>query len=156
VGSLGVRGSTCAAFYWHQHEKTKRGMLGDWFSTGDRYSRDEEGFYVYEGRADDMLKIGGLWVSPVEMEDHLLAHENVVTAGVVGYSHDERSRVAAFIVRTEEGPADEKLTAILQNWCKERMRRYEYPHIVRYVEELPATANGKVQRFRLREMAGDL
>jgi len=152
IGSLEVSGDSCAAFYWHQHEKTKRSMRGDWFSSGDRFRRNEDGSYVYEGRADDMLKVGGLWVSPVDMENQLVAHERVSAAGVVGISQDDTSRIAAFVIREPGGPSDDELADELRAWCKERMRRYEYPHVVHFVEDLPRTVTGKVQRFRLREL----
>jgi benzoate-CoA ligase family protein len=155
VGNLEVRGDSCAAFYWHQHEKTKAAMKGDWFTTGDRYRRTEDGVYVYEGRADDMLKIGGLWVSPVDMENAIMEHPLVDGVGVVGVTVDEVSRVAAYIIRRDGDPAaDEELADELRALCKARLRRYEYPHVVRFVDDLPRTVNGKVQRFRLRELAG--
>jgi benzoate-CoA ligase family protein len=156
AGNLEVRGDSCAALYWHQHEKTKRSMRGDWFFTGDRFRRTAEGNYVYEGRVDDMLKVGGLWVSPVEMENQLTAHELVRAVGVVGITQDGASRIAAFVIRDPEGLSDDELAAALRAWCKERMRRYEYPHVVRFVEDLPRTVNGKVQRFQLRQLVDDL
>jgi len=154
VGNLEVRGDSCAAFYWHQHEKTKASMKGDWFTTGDRYRRTEDGVYVYEGRADDMLKIGGLWVSPVDMENAIMEHPLVDGVGVVGVTVDEVSRVAAYIIRRDGDPTDDELADELRALCKERLRRYEYPHVVRFVGDLPRTVNGKVQRFRLRELGG--
>ncbi len=154
VGNLEVRGDSCAAFYWHQHEKTKASMKGDWFTTGDRYRRTEDGVYVYEGRADDMLKIGGLWVSPVDMENAIMEHPLVDGVGVVGVTVDEVSRVAAYIIRRDGDPTDDELAEELRALCKQRLRRYEYPHVVRFVGDLPRTVNGKVQRFRLRELAG--
>jgi benzoate-CoA ligase family protein len=154
VGNLEVRGDSCAAFYWHQHEKTKASMRGDWFTTGDRYRRTADGVYVYEGRTDDMLKIGGLWVSPVDMENALMEHPRVLGVGVVGVTVDEVSRVAAYVIREPGGPSDDALADELRAWCKGRLRRYEYPHVVRFADDLPRTVNGKVQRFRLRELAG--
>jgi benzoate-CoA ligase family protein len=153
VGELEVRGDSCAAFYWHQHEKTKSCMRGDWFSTGDRYERREDGAYVYVGRMDDMLKVGGLWVSPIDMEHVLLQHPRVRGVGVVGITLEDASRVAAYVEC--EGEGDEALADELRAWCKERMRRYEYPHVVEFVDELPRTLTGKVQRFRLRERAAE-
>jgi benzoate-CoA ligase family protein len=153
VGHLEVRGDSCAAFYWHQHEKTKTSMRGEWFATGDRYRRTADGIYVYEGRVDDMLKIGGLWVSPVDMENAIMEHPLVDGVGVVGMTVDEVSRVAAYVIRRDGEPTDEELADELRTLCKERLRRYEYPHVVRFVDDLPRTVNGKVQRFRLRELA---
>jgi benzoate-CoA ligase family protein len=154
VGNLEVRGDSCAAFYWHQHQKTKAAMKGDWFTTGDRYRRTDDGVYVYEGRADDMLKIGGLWVSPVDMENAIMEHPLVDGVGVVGVTVDDVSRVAAYIIRRDGDPTDDQLADELRALCKERLRRYEYPHVVQFVDDLPRTVNGKVQRFRLRELAG--
>jgi benzoate-CoA ligase family protein len=151
VGGLEVRGDSCAAYYWHQHEKTKSCMRGDWFATGDRYERRADGAYVYVGRMDDMLKVGGLWVSPMDMEHVLLEHPRVRGAGVVGVTLDDASRIAAYVEC--EGGGDEALAEELRSWCKERLRRYEYPHVVEFVDELPRTLTGKVQRFRLREMS---
>jgi benzoate-CoA ligase family protein len=153
VGNLEVRGDSCAAFYWHQHEKTKSAMKGDWFTTGDRYRRTAGDVYVYEGRADDMLKIGGLWVSPVDMENAIMEHPLVQAVGVVGVTIDEVSRVAAYVIRGDGETTDDALAEELRAWCKDRLRRYEYPHVVRFVDDLPRTVNGKVQRFRLRELA---
>jgi benzoate-CoA ligase family protein len=151
VGALEVRGDSCAAFYWHQHEKSKSSMKGEWFATGDRYERTADGAYAYVGRMDDMLKVGGLWVSPIDMEHVLMQHPRVLGVGVVGISVQDASRVAAYVECDGEG--DEALADELREWCKTRMRRYEYPHVVEFVSELPRTLTGKVQRFRLREMS---
>jgi benzoate-CoA ligase family protein len=152
IGVLQVRGDSCAACYWHQHEKTKMSMLGEWFATGDRYERTAEGTYSYVGRVDDMLKVGGLWVSPVDMEQVLMEHPRVGGVGVVGVTLDDASRIAAYVECTDE-PGTDALADELRAWCKARLRRYEYPHIVTFVDDLPRTLTGKVQRFRLRELA---
>lgn len=154
VGALQVCGDSCAAFYWHQHEKTKASMLGSWFATGDRYERHDDGSYSYVGRVDDMLKVGGLWVSPIDMEHVLMQHPRVEGVGVVGVTAGDVSRVAAYVECV--GEVDDGLADELRAWCKERLRRYEYPHIVTFVEGLPRTLTGKVQRFRLREWADNL
>jgi benzoate-CoA ligase family protein len=152
VGVLQVKGDSCAAYYWHQHEKSKQCMLGEWFHSGDRYERREDGAYVYVGRADDMLKVGGLWVSPIDMEHVLMQHPRVAGVGVVGVEIHGTGRVAAYVECAGES-GDDALAEELRAWCKERMRRYEYPHLVRFVGQLPRTLTGKVQRFRLREWA---
>jgi benzoate-CoA ligase len=149
VGVLEVRGDSCAAYYWHQHEKTKNCMRGDWFSTGDRYERRADGAYVYVGRNDDMVKVGGLWVSPIDMENVLISHPRVLGVGVVGVTVDGMSRLAAYVEC--DGPGDDALADELRALCKEELRRYEFPHVVTFVDSLPRTLNGKVQRFRLRE-----
>jgi len=153
VGHLEVRGDSCAAFYWHQHEKTKSCLRGDWFCTGDRYRRTAEGLYAYEGRTDDMLKVHGLWVSPVDMENVLLEHAAVKSAGVVGIMIDGESAIAAYVILADGYAGDASLSDELRTWCKSRLRRYEYPRVITYVDELPLTLTGKVQRFRLREQA---
>ncbi len=153
IGALFVRGDSCAAFYWHQHEKTKASMQGEWFATGDRYQRAQDGTYAYVGRVDDMLKVGGLWVSPVDMEHALMEHPRVAGIGVVGVRVDDASRIAAFVQCAGDEPGDAALADELRTWCKARMRRYEYPHVVHFVDDLPRTLTGKVQRFRLREWA---
>jgi len=152
TGALQVRGDSCAAYYWHQHEKTKVSMLGEWFASGDRYERSADGTYTYVGRVDDMLKVGGLWVSPVDMEHALMEHPRVRGVGVVGITMQDTTRIAAYVECAGE-PGDDALADELRAWCKQRLRRYEYPHLVRFVDELPRTLTGKVQRFRLREWA---
>jgi benzoate-CoA ligase family protein len=151
VGGLEVRGDSCAALYWHQHEKSKRSIKGEWFVTGDRYERRADGVYAYVGRVDDMLKVGGLWVSPVDMEHVLLEHPGVAGVGVIGIRIDDTSRIAAVVECADGVSGSDELAEELRGWCKTRMRRYEYPHVVRFVPELPRTLTGKVQRFRLRE-----
>jgi benzoate-CoA ligase len=151
VGGLEVRGDSCAAYYWHQHEKTKACMRGDWFASGDRFERRDDDAYVYVGRMDDMLKVGGLWVSPIDMENVLFQHPRVRAVGVIGVTIEDASRIAAYVEC--EGDGDDALADELRAWCKDRMRRYEYPHVVEFVDELPRTLTGKVQRFRLRELA---
>ncbi len=153
VGIMEVRGSSRAAFYWHQSEKTKRTMRGEWFVTGDRFTRRADGAYAYVGRADDMLKIGGLWVSPVDMEQTLLEHPAVADVGVVAVSLDDYTRLVAFVKCAADASADDQLRDSLRSWCRARMREYEYPHVIRFVDELPRTLNGKPQRFKLRELA---
>jgi benzoate-CoA ligase family protein len=152
LGTLEVRGGSRAAYYWHHRERTARSMRGEWFVTGDRFRRNQDGTYVYIGRTDDMLRVGGLWVSPIDMERVLLEHPAVSGAGVVGVSIDGYTRVAAFVKCSAEATADDQLSSSLRSWCKERMREYEYPHVIRFVEGLPQTLNGKPQRFKLREI----
>ena len=98
VGNLHVRGDSALAYYWHQHEKTKAAINGEWFFTGDRYRVNENGDYVYEGRADDMIKIGGLWASPIEIENVLVEHPRVLEAAAVGVDADYTTRVKAFVI----------------------------------------------------------
>jgi benzoate-CoA ligase len=127
-------------------------MLGEWFATGDRYERLEDGSYAYVGRVDDMIKGGGLWCSPIDMEHVLSEHPRVAGVGVVGVRVGGTGRIAAYVVCAGE-PGDAELADELRSWCKQRMRGYEYPHLVTFIEDLPLTLTGKVQRFRLREWA---
>ncbi|HTA36648.1 MAG TPA: phosphopantetheine-binding protein, partial [Solirubrobacteraceae bacterium] len=152
VGALEVRGDSRAAFYWHQDERSRQAMRGAWFATGDRFERREDGCFAYVGRTDEMLKIGGLWVSPIDMEQVLAEHPAVAAAGVVGFTIDAYSRIAAFVVCAEGVTPDEQLGEKLREWCKQRMREHEYPHAVRFLDELPRTLTGKPRRFLLREL----
>ncbi|MGH2946098.1 MAG: benzoate-CoA ligase family protein [Solirubrobacteraceae bacterium] len=152
IGDLYVKGDSALAYYWHQQEKTRRALRGEWFFSGDRYRQTEEGVYVYEGRADDMIKVGGLWASPIEIENVLVEHPRVLEAAAVGVEADYTTRIKAFIVcRGEEGDR-EQLAHELQAWCKDRLRRYEFPQFVTFLDELPKTPTGKIQRYKLREM----
>jgi benzoate-CoA ligase family protein len=152
VGNLYVRGDSALAYYWHQHEKTKAALHGDLFFTGDRYRETDDGYFVYEGRADDMIKIGGLWASPIEIENVLVEHPRVLEAAAIGIDADYTTRVKAFVVCRGDAGTDD-LVADLQEWCKSRLRRYEYPHFIAFVDELPKTPTGKIQRYKLREPA---
>lgn len=155
AGYLSVKGDSAAAYYWRNHEKTKETMQGEWLFAGDWYRVDEDGFYWYEGRSDDMIKVSGLWVSPVEVEDTLGNHEAVMEAAAVGISVDELTRVKAFVVLRDGYEASDELVEELQVWCKERLKRYQYPHLVEFTEDLPKTVTGKIQRFKLREPGGE-
>ena len=151
AGYLSVKGDSAAAYYWRNHEKTKETMKGEWLFAGDWYRVDEDGFYWYEGRSDDMIKVSGLWVSPVEVENALGEHDAVVEAAAVGVPVDGLTRVKAFVVLREGHEGSEDLVEELQDWCKDKLKRYQYPHLVEFIEELPKTVTGKIQRFKLRE-----
>jgi benzoate-CoA ligase len=151
AGDLLVRGDSCAAYYWHQHEKTKNCMRGDWFFTGDRYAETDEGNFVYQGRADDMIKVGGLWVAPADVEACLVNHPAISEAAVIGVTVDDVSRIKAFVIVRESDVDRDALADELRTWCKDNLRRYEYPHIVEFVDDFPRTPTGKIQRFKLRE-----
>jgi len=151
TGNLYVRGDSALACYWRQHEKTKQTVIGDWVYTGDRYRQDTEGYWWYQGRVDDMLKVGGLWVSPVEIEAVLVEHPAVFECAVVQVLVEGLTRIKAVVVA--KGAEEARLTPELQEWCKQRLRRYEYPHVVEYVDELPKTTTGKIQRYKLRDSA---
>ncbi|HEV8624647.1 MAG TPA: benzoate-CoA ligase family protein [Acidimicrobiia bacterium] len=155
VGELLVKGDSALSGYWHHRDRTRRTLIGEYFATGDRYRCDEDGFYWYEGRADDMIKVGGLWVSPIEIENVLMEHPAVLEAGVVGVEVEGFMKIRAHVIPAagftlaNEGEA---LVTQLQEMCKERLQRYQYPHIVRFEEELPKTMTGKIQRYVLRSL----
>ena len=151
AGDLYVKGDSALALYWAQHEKSKRSILGDWFFSGDRYRVDEDGYYWYEGRSDDMIKVSGLWVSPIEIESVLLEHKAVAESAVVGISVDGFTRIKAFVIARQDAVTGDALVAELQEHCKSRLQRFQYPHMIEFVPELPKTVTGKIQRYKLRE-----
>jgi candicidin polyketide synthase FscB len=150
LGALEVRGASCAAFYWHEHEKARLRTHAGWYATGDRFERRVDGSYVYVGRSDDMLKVGGLWVSPVDMENVLVEHPAVAGVGVVGATIDERLRIVAFVECTGIVGEEDALAEELRALCTSRLRQHEYPHIVRFLDALPRTLTGKPERYKLR------
>jgi benzoate-CoA ligase family protein len=151
IGNLRVKGDSTMAAYWNKHEKTKEVLVGPWIYTGDKYSQDVDGYFWYAGRADDMLKVGGLWVSPVEVERALIRHPAVLEAAVVGHADgDHLVKPKAFVVLTEPAGAGERLAEELKAFVKATLARYKYPRWVEFVTELPKTATGKIQRFKLR------
>jgi benzoate-CoA ligase len=152
VGTLLVRGDSTAPFYWNKHHKSQQTMLGDWLNTGDQFRRDAEGYYWYSGRADDMLKVGGIWVSPIEVENALIEHEAVLETGVVGaMDQDELVKPKAYVVLRQGYTASPQLATELQDFIKSKIAPYKYPRWIEFVAELPKTATGKIQRFKLRE-----
>ena len=156
IGNLWIRGDSVCAGYWNQHEKTKNTIEGHWIRTGDKYTQDVDGFYWYAGRSDDMLKVGGLWVSPVEVENALIAHEAVLECGVIGREdHDALVKPMAFVVLRDAAAGSPELAKALQQFVRERLADYKRPRWVEFVAELPKTATGKIQRFRLRQLAAN-
>jgi benzoate-CoA ligase len=151
AGDLYVKGDSALALYWAQHEKSKRSILGDWFFSGDRYRVDEDGYYWYEGRSDDMIKVSGLWVSPIEIESALLEHAAVAESAVVGVSIDGFTKIKAFVIARPDTTTDDALVVELQEHVKSRLQRFQYPHMIEFVPELPKTVTGKIQRYKLRE-----
>jgi benzoate-CoA ligase family protein len=151
VGRLQVKGPSLAPYYWNAPEKTRETMVGEWVNTGDTYQRDAEGYYRYAGRSDDMLKVGGIWCSPIEIEQRLVEHPKVLEAAVVGRP-DAAGLVKpeAWVVLREGVPASAALQDELMAHCKGHLAPYKFPRQVHFVAELPKTATGKIQRFRLR------
>jgi benzoate-CoA ligase family protein len=152
IGSLLVQCDATCAGYWNQHEKTKSCFLGPWFRTGDKYYQDEDGFFWYAGRGDDLFKVNGRWLSPAEVESALIAHPSVLEAAVVARQDDDGLlKPAAYVVlnasQNHTGFAEE-----LQDWVGKSLSSYKRPRWVEFVNELPKTATGKLQRFKLRAL----
>jgi 4-hydroxybenzoate-CoA ligase len=155
-GELVVRGPSAAEGYWNQREKSRRTFRGEWTHTGDTYTRDPDGYYRYNGRSDDMLKVGGIWVSPFEVEEALIGHPAVLEAAVVGQPDEERLiKPKAFVVlqQAASGENRARLTDALQEHVKQRIGVWKYPRWIEYRDTLPKTATGKIQRYKLRDEA---
>ena len=151
IGNLRVKGDSTMAFYWNKHEKTKETLFGAWIQTGDKYYQDQDGYFWYCGRSDDMLKVGGIWVSPVEVEATLIRHSAVLEAAVVGKEDTDRLvKPKAFVVLKEPWKASDELADELKAFVKDKIAPYKYPRWIEFVGELPKTATGKIQRFKLR------
>ena len=151
IGVLLAKGESNAKYYWKNPEKTAATMLGEWLNTGDMYYQDEDGYFVYCGRGDDMMKVGGLWCSPFEIEARLIAHPKVLEAAVVGRAdEDALIKPEAFVVLNDISDSGDGLAAALRDHCLEALDHYKYPRWFNFVENLPKTATGKIQRFKLR------
>jgi len=151
IGELQVAGPTSAAFYWNNREKSRNTFLGQWTRSGDKYIETEDGYFTYCGRADDMLKVSGIWVSPFEVEAALASHEAVLEAAVVGHADDNGLiKPKAFIVLRPDTHQTADLATTLQQHVKDRLAPYKYPRWIEFVSDLPKTATGKIQRFKLR------
>lgn len=147
TGRLHVRGESAALCYWQDHAKSKQTFAGDLVITGDMFRKDKDGYFWYEGRADELLKVGGVWVAPHEIEGCLIEHETVAEAAVVGWRDaDELVKPKAFVVTTADVVQDEALVTTLQDWVKTRLTPYKYPRFVEFVAELPRNDRGKVDR----------
>ena len=149
IGDLYIRGPSAALMYWNNREKTRDTFQGGWTKSGDKYVRDAEGYYTYAGRSDDMLKVSGIYVSPFEVEATLMQHSAVLEAAVIGAQDaDGLTKTKAFVVLKQGHAASEDE---LKGFVKERLAPYKYPRLIEFLPELPKTATGKIQRFRLRE-----
>jgi len=150
-GRLFIRGDSTSSYYWNNPEKTAETMVDGWLNTGDTYFQDPDGYYVYCGRSDDMLKVGGIWCSPVEIENRLIEHPLVLEAAIVGHPDaDELIKPEAFVVLNDAKDASDSLADDLLRHCQDGLARYKYPRWFNFVDELPKTATGKIQRFKLR------
>ena len=154
LGELLVRGPTAADGYWNQREKTRRTFEGEWTRTGDIYVRDADGMYRYCGRNDDMFKVSGLWVSPFDVESALITHPSVLEAAVVAKEDgDGLLRPKAFITLKDDAKGDDgdSLREALKEHVKQQIGMWKYPRWIEFVDGLPKTATGKIQRFKLRD-----
>ena len=151
VGELQVCGATAAVAYWNNREKSRQTFQGPWTRSGDKYSVDADGYYTYAGRSDDMLKVGGIYVSPIEVEAALITHVAVLEAAVIGRADDAMLvKPQAFVVLKPGFSASDALASELQQHVKAKLAPYKYPRWIEFIHELPKTATGKIQRFRLR------
>jgi 4-hydroxybenzoate-CoA ligase len=152
IGELLISGPTAAEGYWNQRDRSRRTFVGEWTVTGDKYRVDGDGYYHYCGRADDMFKVSGLWVSPFEVESALVTHPSVLEAAVVAKVDDDRlTKPKAFVVLKPGCTADASLFDELRERVKASAGPWKYPRWIDIVAELPKTATGKIQRFKLRE-----
>jgi 4-hydroxybenzoate-CoA ligase len=154
AGELVVKGPSAAEGYWNQREKSRRTFRGEWTYTGDTYARDADGYYRYCGRSDDMLKVGGVWVSPFEVEEALIAHPAVLEAAVVGHPDKDgliKPRAVVVLQEAALGHDHAALRELLQTHVKDRIGAWKYPRWVEFAEALPKTATGKIQRYKLRD-----
>jgi benzoate-CoA ligase family protein len=150
VGTLWIEGDTAALLYWNEHEKTKQTFHGDSVNTGDLFVRDSEGFYWYRGRSDELIKVGGIWVVPAEIEQCLITHADVVECAVVGYEEEGLTLSRAHVVLRAGVTGSEELARALQDHVRARLSSHKYPRDVRFVAELPKTPSGKIDRLALR------
>ncbi|MBK17898.1 MAG: benzoate--CoA ligase [Rhodospirillaceae bacterium] len=152
IGTVWAKGESAARQYWNNPEKSAAIMKGEWLNTGDMYYRDAEGYYRNAGRGDDMMKVGGLWCSPFEIEARLIEHPKVLEAAVVGHAdEDGLLKPAAYVVLNDIQDAGDAMEQALVEHCREGLLRYKYPRWFHFLDDLPKTATGKIQRFKLRE-----
>jgi len=155
IGTLLIKGDSTCSGYWNQHEKTKETFTGPWFRTGDKYYQDEDGYFWYAGRADDLFKVNGRWLSPAEVESALIAHPAVQEAAVIAREDtNQLTKPAAYVVIKPGFPENEELVHTLQDWVMERLGAYKRPRWITFLPDLPKTSTGKLQRFKLRELQG--
>jgi len=150
IGNLIVKADSTCAYYWNEHEKTKSTLAGDWLRTGDKYHQDEDGYYWYAGRTDDMMKVSGVWVSPIEIERVLMEHALVLEVAVVFRPDPDALPKPGACVVLRNGKGTPELARELQEFVMNRLPVYKRPHWIEFLAELPKTATGKVQRYKLR------
>ena len=151
IGNLILKGESIALSYLHQYAKSKQTFVGDWLFTGDKYFVDDDGYFHHAGRSDDMLKVGGIWASPMEIESTIISHPAVVECAVVGKTDDsDLVKPKAYVVLMKDQTAGPELEKAIIEYCREKMAGYKRPRWVEFVDALPKTATGKIQRFKLR------
>jgi acyl-coenzyme A synthetase/AMP-(fatty) acid ligase len=149
-----VAGRSTAQSYWNRKALTQDRMRGRWFFTGDKYSVDDNGYYWYAGRSDDMFRVSGQWVSPIEVESALIEHACVLEAAVIAFEEDSGLHTPkAFVVLRDGADPSVELARELQDFVKQRITPYKYPRRIEFLPDLPKTAAGKVLRYKLREMS---
>ncbi|HLW53196.1 MAG TPA: benzoate-CoA ligase family protein [Candidatus Angelobacter sp.] len=154
TGNLMIKGDSVCASYWNQHEKTKETIQGHWLRTGDKYYRDHDGYFWYVGRSDDMIKVKGMWVSPIEIEAALIEHPAVQEAAVVGFAdQNQLIKPAAFVVLKAGQENSTSTGDAIRNYLSSRLAAHKCPQRIDFVPELPKTATGKIQRYKLREIS---
>jgi benzoate-CoA ligase family protein len=153
IGTLLVKADSTCIGYWNQHEKSKDTFEGHWFRTGDKYYQDVDGYFWYAGRTDDLFKVNGRWLSPAEVESALISHPAVREAAVVAREDDSGlTKPAAYVVVNSSYAAGDELARDLQDWVAQKNGHYKRPRWIEFLPELPKTATGKLQRFKLREL----
>jgi benzoate-CoA ligase len=151
IGNLQIRGPTAAIMYWNDPEQSRSTFVGEWTRAGDKFLKDENGFYVYRGRRDDMLKVGGIYVAPCEVEEALMTHPDVREAAVIGWPDEDRLiKAKAVIVLEPPAKPSEATARALRDLCRKKLAAYKYPRWIEFRTELPKGAGGEVQRFKLR------
>ena len=151
IGSLLVKGDSTCACYWNKHDATRQRLLGEWIRTGDKYHQDEDGYYWYDGRDDDMLKVGGIWVSPAEVESAVVEYPDVLECAIVAAADEDALIKPKAYVVLKDGSGNDQIAHAIQEFVKGRIAPYKYPRWIEFVDELPKTATGKIQRFKLRQ-----
>lgn len=153
IGDLVVKGPSAAILYWNKRQKSRDTFLGEWTCSGDKFFVNDAGYYVYAGRSDDMLKVSGIYVSPAEVEATLIKHPSILEAAVVGAADDNQLiKPKAYLVLNKDCEGNDTLSVELKQFVKEHLAPHKYPRWFVYVDELPKTATGKIQRFKLREL----
>jgi benzoate-CoA ligase len=151
TGELWISSHSTAAFYWNNHERSKQTFVGEWLKTGDQYEQDREGNLSYRGRSDDLFKSGGIWVSPIQVESVLISHPSIAEVSVVAERDSQGlEKPAAYVVLKDGVPRSAETLEVLRTFTKANLAAYKCPRSFYFVDDLPKTATGKIQRYKLR------